>query len=136
MSGKFGEIRFEEDGMWEMMYMDLYLLMFEGLGSFFGNRSIVFYYFNKIRISCVNFEKVEGGVSSSVMVLLMVMGNGSYIILFMGGVSIIIGGGLSIMSDVGVGMEMIMLFFLSGVVGLRGSVVGVLVVGVVVMFML
>ena len=32
-----------------------------GTGAFFGNRSIVFHYANKTRISCANFALVDGG---------------------------------------------------------------------------
>ncbi|KAK4648496.1 uncharacterized protein QC761_110630 [Podospora bellae-mahoneyi] len=136
LSGKFGEIRPEEDGTWETTYTDLYSSTLEGLGSFFGNRSIVFHYPNKTRISCANFEKVEGGVSSSVTVLPTVTGNGSYTILPTGGVSTTTGGGPSTTSDAGAGTETTTSPPLSGASGLRGSAVGALVVGAVVMFML
>ncbi|CAP69398.1 uncharacterized protein PODANS_1_10630 [Podospora anserina S mat+] len=136
LSGKFGEIRPEEDGTWETTYTDLYSSTLEGLGSFFGNRSIVFHYPNKTRISCANFEKVEGGVSSSATVLPTVTGNGSYTILPTGGVSTTTGGGPSTTSDAGAGTETTTSPPLSGAAGLRGSAVGALVVGAVVMFML
>ena len=32
-----------------------------GIGAFFGNRSIVFHYANKTRISCANFALVDAG---------------------------------------------------------------------------
>jgi hypothetical protein len=41
--------------------VDAYASTLEGIGSFFGNRSIVFHFPNKTRITCASFEKVEGG---------------------------------------------------------------------------
>ncbi|KAK1834748.1 superoxide dismutase [Podospora conica] len=60
LSGKFGDI---PDGSttFHSDYIDLYASTLEGLGSFFGNRSIVFHYANKTRVSCANFVKVADG---------------------------------------------------------------------------
>ncbi|GAB1310957.1 Superoxide dismutase [Madurella fahalii] len=70
LSGKFGAIPTDED-TWEDSYVDLYASTLEGIGSFFGNRSIVFHYPNKTRITCANFERVEdggnGGTSTTVL---------------------------------------------------------------------
>ncbi|KAK0673293.1 superoxide dismutase [Cercophora samala] len=142
LSGKFGEIRPEEDGTWETTYTDLYSSTLEGIGAFFGNRSIVFHYPNKTRISCANFEKVEGGgdggvSSSSVTVLPSVTptGNGSFTILPTGGVSTTTGGGPSTTSDGGAAGPTTSAP-LSGGSGLRSSALGVVVLGVVMVFML
>lgn len=42
-------------------FTDKYASTLEGIGAFFGNRSLVFHYANKTRISCANFKKVQGG---------------------------------------------------------------------------
>lgn len=68
LSGKFGEISTEED-TWETSYVDLYASTLEGIGAFFGNRSIVIHYPNKTRITCANFEQVEGNGSGGTTVL-------------------------------------------------------------------
>jgi hypothetical protein len=60
LSGKHGDIPTDQDA-WETSYVDLYASTVEGYEGFFGNRSIVFHYPNKTRITCANFEKVEGG---------------------------------------------------------------------------
>ena len=60
LSGKYGEI---PDGTesFHSDYVDLYASTVEGIGAFFGNRSIVFHYANKTRVSCANFVKVADG---------------------------------------------------------------------------
>ncbi|KAK4043663.1 superoxide dismutase [Parachaetomium inaequale] len=60
LSGKHGAIPADTD-TFEASYVDAYASTLEGLGSFFGNRSIVFHFPNKTRITCASFEKVEGG---------------------------------------------------------------------------
>ena len=62
LSGKHGAIPGDVDE-WETSYVDLYASTAEGLGAFFGNRSIVFHYPNKTRITCASFGKVDGGAS-------------------------------------------------------------------------
>lgn len=62
LSGKHGAIPGDVDE-WETSYVDLYASTVEGLGAFFGNRSIVFHYPNKTRITCASFEKVDGAAS-------------------------------------------------------------------------
>ncbi|KAK4111788.1 hypothetical protein N656DRAFT_798678 [Canariomyces notabilis] len=64
LSGKYGAISTDED-TWEDSYVDLYASTLEGIGAFFGNRSIVIHYPNKTRITCANFEKVEGDESGT-----------------------------------------------------------------------
>ncbi|KAK0632379.1 hypothetical protein B0T14DRAFT_31381 [Immersiella caudata] len=59
LSGKFGDIP-EGQTEFSATFPDLYSSTEEGLGSFFGNRSIVFHYANKTRVSCANFVKVAG----------------------------------------------------------------------------
>lgn len=58
LSGKYGDVTGEE---LTQQYTDLYATLVPGLGSFFGNRSIVFHYANKTRITCANFEAVNLG---------------------------------------------------------------------------
>lgn len=62
LSGKHGTIP-ADVGEWETSYVDLYASTLEGIGAFFGNRSIVVHYPNKTRITCASFAKVEGGAS-------------------------------------------------------------------------
>jgi len=64
LSGKHGKIPADQD-TFEASYVDAYASTLEGIGAFFGNRSIVFHYPNKTRITCASFEKVEGGGSGS-----------------------------------------------------------------------
>ncbi|KAK4239716.1 superoxide dismutase [Achaetomium macrosporum] len=64
LSGKYGAIPTDQD-VFETSYVDLYASTLEGIGAFFGNRSIVFHYPNKTRITCANFERVEGSGSGS-----------------------------------------------------------------------
>jgi len=59
LSGKWGNIEAGND-TFSLQAEDLFSSTLEGLGSFFGNRSIVFHYANKTRVSCANFEKVAG----------------------------------------------------------------------------
>ncbi|KAK3310533.1 superoxide dismutase [Chaetomium strumarium] len=62
LSGKYGAIpTTAEGGVFEASYVDLYASTVEGIGAFFGNRSIVFHYPNKTRITCASFERVEEG---------------------------------------------------------------------------
>ncbi|KAH6845366.1 superoxide dismutase [Chaetomium sp. MPI-CAGE-AT-0009] len=58
LSGKWGAITPDEEGEFEATYVDLYASTLEGIGAFFGNRSIVFHHPNKTRITCANFEQV------------------------------------------------------------------------------
>lgn len=65
LSGKYGDIPEGKD-TFEASYTDPFVSTLEGLGSFFGNRSIVFHYANKTRVSCASFEKVtQGGAGGS-----------------------------------------------------------------------
>jgi len=63
LSGKFGIIPVDA-GNYSATHTDLYSATLEGLGSFFGNRSIVFHYANKTRVSCANFVKVAAAEHS------------------------------------------------------------------------
>ncbi|KAF6818598.1 superoxide dismutase [Colletotrichum sojae] len=56
LSGKHGSVAV--DG-YDKTYVDPYLSIVEGPGSFFGNRSFVFHFANKTRISCANFKLVS-----------------------------------------------------------------------------
>ncbi|KAK4128580.1 hypothetical protein N657DRAFT_535146, partial [Parathielavia appendiculata] len=60
LSGKHGDIPADQD-TWETSYLELYASTVETISHFLGNRSIVFHYPNKTRITCANFFKVEGG---------------------------------------------------------------------------
>ncbi|AEO66007.1 uncharacterized protein THITE_2113716 [Thermothielavioides terrestris NRRL 8126] len=62
LSGKHGAIPTDQD-TWETSYVDLYASTLEGIGAFFGNRSIVVHYPNKTRITCASFVKVGGSAS-------------------------------------------------------------------------
>jgi len=62
LSGKHGEIP-EGQTEYHTSYVDLYASTLEGIGAFFGNRSIVFHYANKTRVSCASFEKVADATS-------------------------------------------------------------------------
>ncbi|KAK1973434.1 superoxide dismutase [Colletotrichum cereale] len=54
LSGKHGAVTAD----YEKTYVDPYLSIAEGPGSFFGNRSFVFHFANKTRISCANFKLI------------------------------------------------------------------------------
>ena len=54
LSGKWGKITTTE-GTFEDSYHDPYVSVEEGIGAYFGNRSFVFHFANKTRISCANF---------------------------------------------------------------------------------
>lgn len=58
LSGKHGAITPDAGRAFEASYVDLYASTLEGIGAFFGNRSIVFHHPNKTRITCANFEQV------------------------------------------------------------------------------
>ncbi|KAL8414729.1 hypothetical protein RB594_005806 [Gaeumannomyces avenae] len=62
LSGKWGEVKSDP---FTATYTDKYASTFEGIGAFFGNRSLVFHYANKTRITCANFKKVTGGSGGS-----------------------------------------------------------------------
>lgn len=61
LSGKWGMVTADP---FEDSYVDLYASTKEGLGSFFGNRSIVFHFANKTRITCANFGAKEAPASN------------------------------------------------------------------------
>ncbi|KAK4186135.1 superoxide dismutase [Podospora australis] len=137
LSGKHEGIPTGGDGTYENTYTEYYASTLEGLGAFFGNRSIVFHYPNSTRITCANFTKVEGGASSSVTLLPSVTvpgGNSSFTIAPTGGVvtSTTAGGGSgSSPSATGTGAP------LPGAAsGVRVGAAGALVFGAAVMFML
>ncbi|KKY38299.1 putative superoxide dismutase [Diaporthe ampelina] len=57
LSGKHGKITGDIDAT----YTDNFASLKEGIGAFFGNRSIVVHFGNKTRITCANFERVDAG---------------------------------------------------------------------------
>ncbi|KAI1076729.1 superoxide dismutase [Whalleya microplaca] len=57
LSGKYGKITSES---FSAKYHDPYTSLVEGVGSYFANRSIVFHFANKTRISCANFTTLQG----------------------------------------------------------------------------
>ncbi|KAH6898636.1 superoxide dismutase [Thelonectria olida] len=62
LSGKHGSIQTDP---FEAHYLDLYASTKEGIGAFFGNRSIVIHYANKTRLTCANFVMTGGSEPSS-----------------------------------------------------------------------
>lgn len=56
LSGKHGKIPTSDP--FEATFNDPYATLKEGLGAFFGNRSLVLHFANKTRISCANFQLV------------------------------------------------------------------------------
>ncbi|PSS27887.1 hypothetical protein M430DRAFT_72970, partial [Amorphotheca resinae ATCC 22711] len=57
LSGKHGHITSDP---FEVSYTDDYASTLAGLGSFFGNRSVVLHFANTTRITCANFTLVAG----------------------------------------------------------------------------
>ncbi|KAK1963916.1 hypothetical protein LY78DRAFT_704808 [Colletotrichum sublineola] len=55
LSGKHGSVTRD----YEQTYIDRYLSLVQGLGSFIGNRSFVFHFANKTRISCANLKQIQ-----------------------------------------------------------------------------
>ncbi|KEY66161.1 hypothetical protein S7711_05330 [Stachybotrys chartarum IBT 7711] len=55
LSGKHGSI---EAGPFSATYVDNFASTLEGIGAFFGNRSIVIHYANSTRLTCANFELI------------------------------------------------------------------------------
>ncbi|KAK3078813.1 hypothetical protein LTS18_006558 [Coniosporium uncinatum] len=62
LSGKYGKIN--GTGL-SQSYTDPDLSLQPGLGSFFGNRSLVIHYANKTRITCANFTMIDAGYDPS-----------------------------------------------------------------------
>lgn len=58
LSGKHGNIT---TSPFDASYLDLYTSTEEGIGSFFGNRSLVVHSNNATRLNCANFTLVSGG---------------------------------------------------------------------------
>jgi hypothetical protein len=66
LSGKHGKINTTEVGdHYTANYVDNYPSTFPGLGSFFGNRSIVIHFANKTRITCANFTMAGTSVGGT-----------------------------------------------------------------------
>ncbi|KAL1870498.1 hypothetical protein Daus18300_005186 [Diaporthe australafricana] len=62
LSGKHGNIT---DDSIDATYTDNFAALQEGIGAFFGNRSIVVHFGNKTRITCANFTAVSAGSTCS-----------------------------------------------------------------------
>ncbi|KAI9664427.1 MAG: hypothetical protein M1829_005820 [Trizodia sp. TS-e1964] len=62
LSGKYGKISSDP---FSASYVDYYASTQPGLGSFFGNRSIVFHYANTTRITCANFTLASPPISTT-----------------------------------------------------------------------
>ncbi|KAK0618318.1 superoxide dismutase, partial [Bombardia bombarda] len=62
LSGKHGAIP-ANVSTWEASYVDLYASTVEGIGAFFGNRSLVIHFPNKTRITCASFESASGSAT-------------------------------------------------------------------------
>lgn len=61
LSGKHGAIP-TNVSEWETSYIDLYASTLQGIGAFFGNRSLVIHYPNLTRITCASFARVNSSV--------------------------------------------------------------------------
>ncbi|KAK3337107.1 superoxide dismutase [Cercophora scortea] len=66
LSGKHGKIPLGVDPF-VVTYTDLYASTLEGIGAFFGNRSLVVHFANKTRITCASFESVVSGLPTSTL---------------------------------------------------------------------
>ncbi|OTB06444.1 hypothetical protein M426DRAFT_318860 [Hypoxylon sp. CI-4A] len=64
LSGKYGKVP-EGSDPFTASFHDPYTSLQEGVGSYFGNRSFVFHFANKTRISCANFAVAETNGSST-----------------------------------------------------------------------
>lgn len=60
LAGKYGAIPAGKD-TFSASYLDKYASLVEGTGAYFLNRSIVFHYPNKTRITCANFKITNAG---------------------------------------------------------------------------
>ncbi|KAH9998061.1 superoxide dismutase [Xylariaceae sp. FL0662B] len=56
LSGKYGKITTDS---FSAKYHDPYTSLAEGVGSYFANRSVVFHFANKTRITCANFVDLQ-----------------------------------------------------------------------------
>ncbi|RDA89235.1 hypothetical protein CP532_0589 [Ophiocordyceps camponoti-leonardi (nom. inval.)] len=65
LSGKHGKANTTSSGSFSADYVDRFLSTSPESNAFFGNRSFVFHFANKTRITCANFKQVESGSSSS-----------------------------------------------------------------------
>ncbi|KAI1379448.1 superoxide dismutase [Hypoxylon crocopeplum] len=62
LSGKYGKIQSSDP--FTAQFHDPYTSLVEGVGSYFGNRSFVFHFANKTRISCANFNVINTNSST------------------------------------------------------------------------
>ncbi|KAK3937076.1 superoxide dismutase [Diplogelasinospora grovesii] len=58
LSGKYGKI---DKDPFEVTYVDQFASTLEGIGAFFGNRSVVVHFANTTRITCASFAQVANG---------------------------------------------------------------------------
>ncbi|RCI15182.1 hypothetical protein L249_6940 [Ophiocordyceps polyrhachis-furcata BCC 54312] len=65
LSGKHGKPNSTSSGSFSADYVDRFLSTSPESNAFFGNRSFVFHFANKTRITCANFKQVESGGSAS-----------------------------------------------------------------------
>ncbi|KAI5868329.1 hypothetical protein GGS23DRAFT_608983 [Durotheca rogersii] len=61
LSGKFGKVTSDP---YSAKFHDPYTSLLEGDGAYFANRSFVFHFANKTRISCANFTVISGDTSA------------------------------------------------------------------------
>ncbi|KAI2607502.1 superoxide dismutase [Hypoxylon fragiforme] len=61
LSGKYGKISGNTTEPFTAKFSDPYTSLVEGEGAYFGNRSFVFHFANKTRISCANFAVTNPG---------------------------------------------------------------------------
>ncbi|KAI2624412.1 superoxide dismutase [Hypoxylon sp. NC1633] len=63
LSGKYGKISSSEP--YTARFHDPYTSLTEGVGSYFGNRSFVFHFANKTRITCANFAVINTNTTTN-----------------------------------------------------------------------
>ncbi|KAI0161104.1 superoxide dismutase [Hypoxylon sp. FL1284] len=65
LSGKFGHVNASAaaNGTWAARFHDPYTSLVEGQGAYIANRSLVFHFANKTRISCANFAVLAGNAT-------------------------------------------------------------------------
>ncbi|RDA94442.1 hypothetical protein CP533_2275 [Ophiocordyceps camponoti-saundersi (nom. inval.)] len=64
LSGKHGKPNSTSSGTFSAKYVDRFLSTSPESNAFFGNRSFVFHFANKTRITCANFKQAGSGESS------------------------------------------------------------------------
>lgn len=69
LSSKYGKVELKNGSTtFTQTYIDGYATTIEGLGAFFGNRSIVFHFGNATRITCANFAEIQASAGACAQV--------------------------------------------------------------------